>query len=103
MREFVKQLAASLRDDATWKLSDSKLRIINDKIRVELWVAWPRLLTLHMKEPARVDFSLREKLYLYRPMSIALRAARGQREKLIDTQLTEYIVAGRLNARETNF
>jgi hypothetical protein len=101
MREFVKQLAASLREDDGWKLSDSKLRLVNTKLKVELWVGWPRLLTLGMKEPAAIDFSLREKLYMYRPVSIALRFARRQRKQLVDATLTEYIISRRLNTPET--
>jgi hypothetical protein len=102
MREFVKQLAASLREDEGWKLSDSGLRVINDKLKVELWVGWPRLLTLSLKEPAVINLSLREKLYLYRPVSIALRFARTRRQEYVDARLTEYIITKRLNTEDTN-
>ena len=102
MREFVKQIAASLREDETWRLSESKVRLVNNKIKVALWVGWPRLFKLGMREPARVDFTLLEKLHLYRPVSIALRTARAQREKIIDSKLTEFIVTRRLNTDDAN-
>lgn len=102
MREFVKQMAASLREDETWQLSESQLRLVNDKLKVELWIGWPRLLTVGVREPARVDLTLLERVHLYRPVSIALRAARTRRRKLVDVKLTEYIVTRRLNTPETN-
>lgn len=103
MREFVRQLAESLREDTTWSLD--KYWAVNDKLGVKIWVA-NGLPATHVEwaatrrsygswaDEVKVGLSLREKFVLW-GACIALR--KRKRETIYD-EVLQSIIARRLNA-----
>jgi len=102
MREFVKQIVASLREDDTWKADTHWL--YNDKLRVKVWIAngfW----FVHMQYwvDARngfsgdISLSLIEKAWLWP----AVRKCRKLNKRRKEEAITAAIVSRRLSSGET--
>lgn len=102
MREFVNQIAVSLREDDTWKVDAHWL--YNDKLRVKVWIAngfWFVRIQYWIADSVGfsrdVHLSLVEKAWLWP----AVRKWRKLNKRLKDEAITAAIVSRRLSSGET--
>jgi hypothetical protein len=102
MREFVKHIATSLREDDTWTLNDHWT--FNDKLGVKVWIAngyWFVYIEWATERQAygrwadgrRVDLSLLEKFVIWR----AAKKFRKLARRRADNKVLESIIQRRLN------
>ena len=100
MREFIKHIAVSLREDDHWNWRNSWIE--NSKLHIQLWVSnLPFALSVRVYDTRGVhseDYALTflEKLYMWRAISQFKKANRAR----IENDLVATIVSRRLNTKE---
>ena len=100
MREFVKHIAVSLREDDHWVWRGGWIE--NSKLHIQLWVDnLPFAISVRVYDTRGVhseDYALTvlEKLYMWRVLSQFKKANRAR----IETDLVATIVSRRLNTKE---
>jgi len=100
MREFVKQIAVSLREDEHWNWRGGWIE--NSKLHIQLWVNnLPFALSVRVYDMRSVhaeDYTLTvlEKLYIWRALIQFKKANRAR----IENDLVATIVSRRLNTKE---
>ena len=103
MREFVRQLAESLREDTTWSLD--KYWAANDKLGVRVWIANGPLSTYvewsasrrsygSWADEMKVSLSLRERFTIW----WACAAMRKRKRETIYDEVLQSIITRRLNS-----
>jgi hypothetical protein len=100
MREFVKQIAVSLREDEHWVWRGSWIG--SDKLKIQLWVKnLPFALTARVYDKRGIQaedhaLTVLEKLYIWRALIQFKKANRAR----IENDLVATIVSRRLNTKE---
>lgn len=102
MREFVKQIAVSLREDETWLIEEHWAS--NDKLGVKVWIAngWSFARIVWCAErrsyggwgdEVKINLSLLEKIHIWR----AYKALRKLKRARVHNTVLESIIARRLS------